>query len=244
MGVKIIDLNQAPGLQSADVFPISQDIAGTRETKRATIQQLTTYLNYIPKPSVASDGQVLTYDYTTSTWVASAGGAGDYIPKPTSPTDKQVLTYDNNTNTWVANSLSNIGSGEFIPKPASANNKQVLAYDGSTNTWGASSLASVGFDALLSNDGWQGLPNGFIMQWGRVLNVSGDTSTSVIFPIAFPNSVFSVIISFNYDGVQVDHSQAVNTRNITISGFDAESQWLTSDFPIKTGNIYWQAFGN
>jgi len=243
MGIKFIDLNQAPGLQSADIFPISQDIGGSRDTKKVTIQQLITYLNHIPKPSVAYDGQVLTYDYTTSTWVASAGGAGDFIPKPESPTDKQVLTYDNTTNKWVANNLKDIGSGDFIPKPISASDKQVLTYDGTTSTWAASGLSNIGFECSANTNGYQKLPSGLIMQWGVYLDkASPNTATAntfykIEFPIQFPNKCFNVSIT-NYDDSNPSNAAAILSDTPTVSSVNIA--WNTT----ASHAVFWQAIGN
>ena len=55
-------------------------------------------LNFIEKPASPTNGQVLTYNGSTATWVASA------VPKelPQTATTGQVLTYNGSTSTWVA----------------------------------------------------------------------------------------------------------------------------------------------
>lgn len=58
----------------------------------------------------AIGGQVLTYDGSTSTWVASAvtGNVNtlNFIEKPASASNGQVLTYNGSTSTWVASAVS------------------------------------------------------------------------------------------------------------------------------------------
>jgi hypothetical protein len=61
---------------------------------------------------------------------------------------------------------------------------------------------------LLSNNGFQKLSNGLIIQWGTVSSTS-DGSQSFSFPLTFPNSCFSV----TFDGF------AVNQPTLTTSGF-------------------------
>lgn len=58
--------------------------------------------NSIKLPSVATNGQVLTYNGSTTTWVASA------VPKelPSTALSGQVLSYDGSTSTWIASTPS------------------------------------------------------------------------------------------------------------------------------------------
>lgn len=218
MGIKIIDLNQAGVLQNTDVFPISQLIAGVQETKKATIQQLTSQLNYIQKPAIANDKNVLTYDQGSSSWVASttfSSSSGVFIPRPASPSDKNVLTYDQASSSWIASSLFNAGSEIFIPKPSSPTNGQVLTYNTSTSNWEAANPGLkltdfTGTNQSLSSNGYQKLPGGMIMQWGLAPN------GTVTFPITFPNACLVVVAcketSTSYD--------TVACKNFTVTSFD------------------------
>jgi len=77
--------------------------------------------------------------------------------------------------------------------------------------------------ANLAGNGYQKLASGFILQWGVVANVPPSTATSITFPIAFPNAVFSVHATVDsntpasataYDttnsGVKVVHNESNN----------------------------------
>ena len=44
-------------------------------------------------------------------------------------------------------------------------------------------------------NGYQRLPNGLIIQWGRINGTLGAMSGRITFPIAFPNTCFSVVLS-------------------------------------------------
>lgn len=58
-------------------------------------------------------------------------------------------------------------------------------------------LGGVAYDALfgrlLADNGYQKFPGGLIIQWGSGSASANLTSTSITFPIAFPNAVFSVV---------------------------------------------------
>lgn len=56
------------------------------------------------------------------------------------------------------------------------------------------SSCSGDFGGSLAVNGFATFPNGMIMQWGRV---TGTTNTRTIFPISFPNAVFSVVATAN-----------------------------------------------
>lgn len=74
----------------------------------------------------ASQGQVITYDATTSTWVPSAA-----FKLPTNAYSGQVLTFDSSTNSWIPSATVRIQ--DELPK--NATDGQVLAYYDSTKSW-------------------------------------------------------------------------------------------------------------
>jgi hypothetical protein len=55
-----------------------------------------------------------------------------------------------------------------------------------------------------SDAGFQKLPNGFIIQWGKALVANGDNGTSVTFPTTFPNGCKS-IVPVSMDSVAVSY---------------------------------------
>ncbi|MCA3194487.1 MAG: hypothetical protein INH12_30970, partial [Cupriavidus sp.] len=81
----------------------------------------------------------------------------------------------------------------------------------------------------LSANGYQRLPGGLIIQWGRV--AFGDTLQnsygSAAFPIAFPNSILQVNATlYSYAGNAFDAAVAVTRHSLT--GFDFTIQeWST-----------------
>ena len=121
--------------------------------------------------------------------------------------------------------------------PSGATNGQVLTYNGSTSTWVASSLTTNGFTASLSSNGYQRLPSGIIMQWGRTASIGGDTTLVVTFPISFVSEVYSVVVTQNA-GRQDGSSGAVSVNGISITSFSIQNG------ADNTGSFYWQAIGS
>ena len=78
----------------------------------------------IKLPSGATGGQVLTYNGSTSTWVASAA------PKelPQTASTGQVLTYDGGTSAWVA-----VGTGASLKTWVNFNGTNTVSIRGSAN---------------------------------------------------------------------------------------------------------------
>lgn len=75
------------------------------------------------------------------------------------------------------------------------------------------------FGSSLSANGWQKLPSGLIIQWGSLSAPSG-TSTFV-YPITFPNNVFSVVItpSGAYSTAVIESAQvitAITKSNVSV----------------------------
>jgi hypothetical protein len=183
----------------------------------------------------ATGGEILTYNGSTSAWAASA------VPKelPQTALSGQVLTFNGSTSTWVASAA---------PKelPQAALSGQILTYDGSTSTWVASSLSSNGFNVSLSSNGYTYLPNGIIMQWGKIYTTNVVESGAVVtFPIPFPNNCLSITT-----GVEIDNWSSTSglnittlTSNITSTNFDLVLKPVNA--VAGAGSIYlvWQAIG-
>ena len=67
------------------------------------------------------------------------------------------------------------------------------------------------------------------VQWGLILNSKG---ASILFPLKF-TSIFSLLLTLQDDGI--DPADAINYRNLTITGFDTVSLALTSSFYFAIG---------
>lgn len=87
----------------------------------------------------------------------------------------------NNENPSISQFMVTNGADNFLRKASVATAKAALG-----------ALATSDFPALLSVNGYQKLPSGVILQWGEA-TISG--TTTVTFPIAFPNNAASVVFT-------------------------------------------------
>jgi hypothetical protein len=105
----------------------------------------------------------------------------------------------------------------------SAESKQLICCKGSPSSSSGSG------DSLLSQNGYQKLPSGLIMQWGK-----GAESVPVTFPIPF-NALFSLTATSNYDG---DYSLYIIDQ--TTTGFTA---WIGPKTISPEAGFNWIAIG-
>lgn len=135
------------------------------------------------------------------------------VPTPT--TNFQVATkqyVDSKTLNININTLLDkptpIDTDNFVLQEVGGNLKKVTLGDFGTTLFSNKSL---------STNGYQKLPGGLIIQWGRSSGISGANSgVNVTFPIAFPNAVFS--ISLNGDTIADASDTSINFRTLTKTG--------------------------
>lgn len=165
---KITDFPKVDILNDDSIFLLNQSNTTSTTYLSTVANTVATKIqnnnSYIPKPidSANNNGKILTYQYSTQTWIASSapvstGGTGGtvdltgLIPKPTNPSNQQILTYNQSTTTWVASALSSLGSNLYIAKPtATPTNGQALVY--SNNVWSVSTLNFIQKPTTVSNN--------------------------------------------------------------------------------------------
>ena len=91
-------------------------------------------------------------------------------------------------------------------------------------------LASfIGTNQSLSENGYQKLPGGLIIQWGKALS-NGTYTGNVTFPISFPTGILSVVLSqLNAPSVVADYgtfSQGINGFSYRTTRTDVNAFWL------------------
>lgn len=160
-------------------FPVTTSLAGNDaflinhlgSTSTVAFSSLSSSItnDSIKLPSGATGGQVLTYNGSTTTWVASA------VPKelPQTALSGQVLTYNGSTSTWVASAVTN-------PQNPS-NAKAWVFFDGSRDSSGALNTSAT---------------NRFIYDSyniSSVLNTSQDGAYIISFITPMLNSIYPVI---------------------------------------------------
>jgi len=89
-----------------------------------------------------------------------------------------------------------------------------------------------GFVSSLTASGYQKLPSGLIIQWGRA-SVNASTTLTVTLPIAFTNSGLQVFVSDYVNGTGISYAPSatiLSTTQINISNWDtstASISWMT-----------------
>ena len=93
---------------------------------------------------------------------------------------------------------------------------------------------------LIAGDGYQKLPGGLILQWGKAA-VGDNTIVTVDLPIAFPTTCLSVTAMPDYDSsvsgedVLSCHGTVVNNSQIKIG--------MSRNVVITTSGVYWMVIG-
>lgn len=91
-----------------------------------------------------------------------------------------------------------------------------------------------GSNQSLSASGYQKLPGGLIMQWGRVSSLASDATTTVTFPLEFPAACVNVQATLNSSG---DLNEPVQAYSQTTTSFV-----LRNSTP-STVAVFWFALG-
>ena len=80
------------------------------------------------------------------------------------------------------------------------------------------------FTNSLSSPGYQKLPSGLIVQFGK--STTGTDGTDVAFPIAFPSSVSGLLATHNGSGIDsyVAQTSSLSTTGFTVHGWKAGTE--------------------
>lgn len=116
-------------------------------------------------------------------------GVNDVIVTRVGP-DTIVLGTTTNTVTAVT-----LRAGDWI-ELTSLGSGTLWYHSGGTSQLGYSGA----FGSLLAINGWQRLPSGLIMQWGKVNAVPSGSGVAVTFPIAFPTACLNNSATINNTG--------------------------------------------
>lgn len=94
-----------------------------------------------------------------------------------------------------------------------------------------------GANQSLVANGYQKLPGGLILQWGKV-TVSEGVTQNVLFPVAFPNNALNVLSGLSQD-YGVVGQEATTAYGETKTGFTLRANIGGTTFPV-----FWFAIGN
>lgn len=107
-----------------------------------------------------------------------------------------------------------------------------------------SDVFSAGFLSSKQENGYTKLPNGIILQWGRVKDIAYDGRKDLTFPISFPNACLNASAAYIADTSFVQAGGVMYVANITKTGMTIEYQTVDSDasnFPKR--DAFWFAIG-
>jgi len=94
--------------------------------------------------------------------------------------------------------------------------------------------AKESWTGLIESPGWKRTPLGDIVQWGSSVN-NASTSGTIILPISFNSSIFSILITDSSQGFQDVRFSAYATPGV-LSSFS----WSSNIIP---GGFYWEVRG-
>jgi len=137
----------------------------------------------------------------------------------------------------VATHTTQIGNGSGVTDPAAW--RTALSVPSTSEAVVEASFT--GANQSLGTDGFQKLPGGLIIQWGKVTRTLGAFSGPVNFPIPFPNSCFSVTNGNSmYSG---PNSLVTRTRAISATQFAIEEDSYGANGHGNTASMDWIAIG-
>lgn len=208
---------------TADFTPDVALTNGTTVIVRAGAANATT------TPTFAPDGLTANTIVKGNNLALAAGdiaGAGHWLE----------MTFDTTLGKWVLQNPYNVGL-----QIASTAEAQALA----NNTKAISPLrldeALKGANQSLAASGYQKLPGGLIIQWGSYASsIAASSGVDIIFPIKFPNAVFSAVPGANSGSTDALPDSAAMVRNLTTSGL----RIVNADATAAIGaGAYWIAIG-
>ncbi|POZ60161.1 gp53-like domain-containing protein [Chromobacterium alticapitis] len=127
-------------------------------------------------------------------------------------------------------------AGYGIADAASINGNSSKTFNVANATAAAHAVALGQFGSSLAQNGYQYLPNGLLLQWGKSGVIAGASSVTEKFPIAFPNGVFSMTASSYLD---TNNSETFNVFIVSNSQYR-----VTSGFAAAVAApVCWIAIG-
>lgn len=94
----------------------------------------------------------------------------------------------------------------------------------------------------LATSGYQKLPSGLIIQWGKYTGATADASLT--FPVAFPTDCYAVTATpTNTTRTAANNLVALSTASISTTGFNFLRRWSMSGIATDTTDFTWIAIG-
>lgn len=143
----------------------------------------------------------------------------------------------NNTAGWLV--VEAVSGGEYAKQTYYALNTRkmyIRTYNNNNHTWlpWHQQLSIADITESKARPGYFKLPGGMIVQWGAVLNITADGTTSATLPIAFPNSAFVATATATGSGLIASAAFDGNSKlNVIVKGYPGSGNFT----------IYWIAIG-
>ena len=221
------DLNIGNQLSSFARVDINNALQALGSTNSGETQPTTTYANQLwydtsanilKMRTEANDGWIRIGYLNQSTGKFSI--FDNTLVVSTSGTQRGLLG-DQTTSTWQAGTSTT----ESLVSPAKIKAAML----------GASSLTT---------DGYEVLPSGLIMQWGRATSVNVNVNKTITFPIAFPSAIFTLQGTPNDNRASNDFE--VDLYSVACKDTGSLSSFTLINEGTSSGNgqtIFWNAFG-
>jgi hypothetical protein len=148
--------------------------------------------------------------------------------------------YGDITPNKVTSTFANSASGLKIDSYGMA--IKTVSADLNFDTDGNLQLNPNQFPSQKSNNGYQVLPNKFIMQWGQSASISANQFYTVLFPLSTWSICYNVQVTMSYDSI-INNNYVPVIKNITLSSFDVALDHSASPVTTETAIIYWTAIG-
>jgi hypothetical protein len=151
---------------------------------------------------------------------------------------------------WIK--IKNIGAGTLtltgtvdgVSNPTMAQNDEVTVFTDGT-AWKGKVIAgasSYDFTSSKTESGYQKLPGGLILQWGRYTGtLPMDNTIAVNLPIAFPNAFLNISATIENSAAADNIHQGMQVVSKTLSAFTVYAQCY--DLANRGTGFFWQAIG-
>ncbi len=100
---------------------------------------------------------------------------------------------------------------------------------------GAAMFATLGTTQFLGVDGFIRLPNGLMIQWGQRSPASG--SSDVLFPTAFPNAVYRVIVGSDINNNTGTDAYVNWSSLVSLTGFRLNGRYVINGGTVGPGGV-------
>lgn len=237
--------NSATSEATANTVVLRDSAAGF---KAGTIQATSLITNSLKNiGSTTTYGAIINYGTITNSGKETHTGAQVFSSTISSTgvnTFSGVNTFNNTSNVFYGTLTGDV-TGTLTGNASTATKLKNTfgliftgAATGSANIDGSEDVVV----ALTSSDDWTNsqttngytyLPNGIIMQWGFIPSIAAATSTTISFPVKFPNTCLNATLSSN-----------TANQYVWISGFSAAVLTVDNSSGTSSCSAYWFAVGH